>query len=67
MDADLVIDTWFVKTIADGSYLMTIKYSKKGSYGGEDQFSFKTSAKLIKFIKQNLLSSGGDKEEEPTE
>ena len=60
MDEQTVfVANWSVDPLDDGSYLLTISYKdKEGSYTGkQDRFSFSTSAKLLKFIKKNLLSS----------
>ena len=69
MGADTFINQWIVRPLDDGSYYLEIYYQDENGKmtAKSDRFSFSSSAKLTKFIKRNLLSSGGDKEEEPTE
>ena len=61
----LFVDSFDVEFLGgDESFLLTVAYKDEDGQeaGVPDRFSFSTSAKLIKFIKKNLLPASGSDE-----
>lgn len=61
----LTVDDFTVEFLGgDGSYVLTVAYKDENGQeaGVPDRFSFSTAAKLLKFIKKNLLVSNTDDE-----
>lgn len=56
-DAVISLRSFSVEIVSDGSFVLTIFYrASDGSDVENDVYTFSTSAKLVKFVKKELLT-----------